>query len=275
MQAAFIEGPKGALFAVFHLPDPGVRVEGVVLCAQAFAEEQNKSRRMVNLQARALARAGWVVMIPDLRGCGDSSGDFGDADWQGWLDDLRACVTHLQQVYSASPIVFWGVRTGCLLLSQLTQQLEAPKPVTTVFWQPVVDGNLVLMQFLRLRVAAGMMGGSKETTKDLRARLEAGESIEIAGYMLSPSLAAGLAQSQLKAPRAGLVHWFDVVPSEDVGLAAQSQKRIDEWRRLGVTVNATTCKGEPFWSTQEIREVPRLIELTQAAVAQGEAVIPV
>lgn len=273
MQAAFIKGPKGALFTVSHLPDPGARVEGVVLCAQAFAEEQNKSRRMVNLQARALARAGWVVMIPDLHGCGDSEGDFGDASWQCWLNDLNACIAHLHQAYDR-PMVFWGVRTGCLLLSQLLQRPAAPEPLATVFWQPVVDGNLFLMQFLRLRMAAGMMGGNKESTKDLRARLEAGEPLEIAGYMVAPTLASGLAESRLQAPPAGSVHWFEVASSESTGIAVQSQKRIDEWRASGFTVHANTCTGEPFWSAQEIREVPKLIELTQAALATANSGVP-
>jgi len=52
---------------------------GSVLYGHPFAEEMNKSRRMAGLQARALARAGYDVLQIDLRGCGGSSGDFGDA----------------------------------------------------------------------------------------------------------------------------------------------------------------------------------------------------
>lgn len=265
MEAAFIEGPKGSLFAVFHLPDPSVRPRGAVLCVQAFGDEQNKSRRMVAQQARALALDGWLVMVPDLYGCGDSAGEFGDADWEGWLNDLRACVAHLRETH-ADQLVCWGIRSGCLLLSQFLRQAGAPEPLATVLWQPALDGNLFLMQFLRLRMAAGMMSGNKESTRDLRSRLDAGESLEIAGYMLSPSLASGLAQSRLKAPNSGPVHWFEVVPSESAGIAPQGSKCVDEWRTAGIEVSVVTCTGDPFWSAQEIREVPGLIELTRAAL---------
>jgi alpha/beta superfamily hydrolase len=39
----------------------------------------NKARRMAALQARALAALGYGVLLLDLHGCGDSSGDFGDS----------------------------------------------------------------------------------------------------------------------------------------------------------------------------------------------------
>lgn len=273
LSAGFLKGSRGPLFYTLHSTSTSPRCRGVVLVAQPFAEEQNKSRRMVALQARALALDGWVVMVPDLYGCGDSHGDFGEADWQGWLDDLDACLTHLRRTH-AGPVVCLGVRAGCLLLSQFAQQRDALEPVATIFWQPVLDGNLFLMQFLRLRVAAGMIGGNKESTRDLRARLTAGESLEIAGYMLSSKLASGLAESRLEAPRTGAVHWFEVVSSDDAGLSVQSSKCIDEWRSSGIEVHATTCTGEPFWSAQEIREVPSLIELTRAAVVDAESGVP-
>ena len=51
----------------------------------------NKSRRMAALQARAFAEMGFGVLQIDLFGCGDSSGDFSDARWDIWKQDLIAC----------------------------------------------------------------------------------------------------------------------------------------------------------------------------------------
>ncbi len=48
----------------------------------------NKSRRMAALQARAFAAMGFGVLQIDLFGCGDSSGDFSDARWDIWKQDL-------------------------------------------------------------------------------------------------------------------------------------------------------------------------------------------
>ena len=60
-----------------------------------FAEEMNKSRRMLSLIAEQLVQRGYTVLLPDLFGCGDSHGDFADARWGIWQDDCRAI---LQQV---------------------------------------------------------------------------------------------------------------------------------------------------------------------------------
>ena len=47
----------------------------------------NKARRMVAMQCRALAEAGGVAAVVDLRGTGDSGGEHGDATWDGWRDE--------------------------------------------------------------------------------------------------------------------------------------------------------------------------------------------
>ena len=66
-------GRAGQRFCVFH-PAQGVP-RGAVVHVPALFEEMNKSRRMVALQARTLAAAGFAVLRIDLHGCGDSSGE--------------------------------------------------------------------------------------------------------------------------------------------------------------------------------------------------------
>ena len=77
----FLPSGDGQRFCLYH---PAVNAQGVaplghVVYVHPFGEEMNKSRRMATLQARALAQAGFSVLQVDLLGCGDSSGDFGDA----------------------------------------------------------------------------------------------------------------------------------------------------------------------------------------------------
>jgi alpha-beta hydrolase superfamily lysophospholipase len=72
----FLQGARGSLYALQVNPPPEVNPRGSVLHVHAFAEEHNKCRRMVASQARALAALGYTVLAPDLRGCGDSEGDF-------------------------------------------------------------------------------------------------------------------------------------------------------------------------------------------------------
>ena len=81
---------RGQRLCVHH--GPGRAARGAVLYLHPFAEEMNKARRMAALQSRALADAGFSVLQIDLFGCGDSSGDFGDATWNDWIDDaLLGC----------------------------------------------------------------------------------------------------------------------------------------------------------------------------------------
>jgi exosortase A-associated hydrolase 2 len=287
--AAFVKGAQGALFQILHDP-AGQSVRGAVLYVHPFAEELNKSRRMVALQARRLAELGYVVLLPDLYGCGDSGGDFADARWETWLQDLRQCVERLQADYPA-PLILWGLRAGCLLISELLQT-RAARPTATLFWQPVTNGELYLTQFLRLRMAAGMMGGAKETTKTLRARLDAGEVLEVAGYELTPALAARLAAARLQPPEAGFLGWLEVTQAQAPTLPPASARVVDAWRYAaeqagersgqqqpepaarqtaqpaGLRIETAVVQGEPFWATQEIREVPALLTTTERMLTE-------
>ena len=75
----FLRGSAGALFALY-VPALSRSDRGVVLLPP-FAEEMNLSRRMLRLQASALAERGIAALVLDLFGTGDSAGDFGDSLW--------------------------------------------------------------------------------------------------------------------------------------------------------------------------------------------------
>ena len=132
-----------------------------------FAEELNKSRRMLSLAARALQSAGIEVLLIDLFGTGDSGGDFGDATLAIWRDDLRRGAAWLAERGVARLDVL-AVRGGALLLEDL-----APPPGVdhgrVVLWQPVTSGRLLIAQFLRLRVAEGM-SASDRAVRRMHAR---------------------------------------------------------------------------------------------------------
>ena len=76
------------------------------------------------MQARALAASGCEVLQIDLCGCGDSSGDFGDASWQDWLDDVVAAHAWLR-AHSDAPLTLWGLRAGCLLAADAAPLLPS------------------------------------------------------------------------------------------------------------------------------------------------------
>ena len=65
MRPFYLAGEFGPLFAVYVPPATGAEPRAIVVHCPAFAEEMNKSRRMVALQARALARDGFGTLVRD------------------------------------------------------------------------------------------------------------------------------------------------------------------------------------------------------------------
>ena len=259
----FLQGSLGPLFILYYPPPPALPPRGSILYIHPFAEEMNKSRRMAALQARRFAAAGFGVLQPDLYGCGDSSGDFAAARWAIWQADLRLCLDWLL-ARSVTPLYVWGLRLGCSLAAELARQVQADG---LILWHPVINGATALTQFLRLRLAAGMLDGTQETLAQLRAELAAGRAVEVAGYELHPELAAALEQARLATPAAGSrVNWFELAATPERELAPSSQQLLAQWRGAGVAVKAQTVVGEPFWSTQEISCVPALLEATSRSL---------
>jgi exosortase A-associated hydrolase 2 len=237
-----------------------------------FAEEMNKARRMAALQSRALAAAGFSVLQIDLQGCGDSSGDFDDASWQAWIEDIvQGCAWLRAQdpAHADAPLWLWGLRAGCLLAVAAAPRLQSP--CNFCFWQPAPNGKLVLQQFLRLKVAADMLAaGNKGLMEQMRRELAENITLDIAGYRLAPALAQGLEQAQLIPPRGqGRMVLFELSGRDDALLSPVQQKLLEQWNAAAYHCQAQLVSGPSFWQTTEIEDAPALIAATVDALCQG------
>jgi len=257
----FLDGDKGPIFVLRRGPS---NPRGCVLVVPPFAEEMNKCRRMITRVTEGVAARGIATVLPDLYGTGDSGGDFADADWDTWCNDLvrtvRWCERH------AGPVTdLLAIRLGCALACDDRVRAALPALRRVVFWQPVLDGRRFLNQFLRLRVAAAMAAGVQESASDLRRRLREGAVLEISGYELSPQLSDDLERvvppTGLSAPPAETL-WTEVVSGEGAALAAPSLALIERLRVAGAQLQAAVVPGEPFWSTTEIVVNEALVALT-------------
>lgn len=253
----FLDGAGGPRFCLYHAPAGPCR--GAVLYVPPFAEEMNRARRMAALQARELAALGYAVLQPDLYGCGDSSGDFGDARWDIWKADLAAAASWLRQRHPVA-LHLWGLRLGALLA--LDYLRTAAHPVAAMLlWQPVLAGSSYLTHFLRLRTAGALLANEstdRVSPQALRVALQDGETLEIAGYDLAPELAAAidaLAPLEALAP-ACPVHWLEAVNPPAQGPSPAAARASAEWLRQGVPLQLHALPSPPFWSTPEITVVP-------------------
>ena len=264
----FLSADEGERFCLYHEPEPGVATRGAILYIHPFAEELNKSRRMVSLQARAYAQAGFGVLQIDLYGCGDSSGELSKASWDIWLSDLTRAWQWLAE-RKLGPRYLWGLRLGALLALDLATRI---RPQGLILWQPALSGRAHLNQFGRLQSAARLFSSAPA----------AEQSTEIAGYLMAPALSAAIGQLDAGAltPRCP-VQWMELsLPLQDAAaeyaaaaggagplLQAASSLLIERWRGDGAVVDAYPLHGEPFWSSAEIGIVPALLDASSAAIA--------
>jgi exosortase A-associated hydrolase 2 len=263
----------GQRFCLFY-PAQGSIVRGHVLYIHPFTEEMNKSRRMAALQSRALAMAGYSVLQIDLLGCGDSSGDFGDANWDAWASDVvQGCQWLDQRNDSAGvvPLWLWGLRAGCLVAVAAASRMDVA--CHFLFWQPPTSGKPLLQQFLRLKLAGDLMSGqSKGVMDDIRQKLAEGDSVEIAGYTIGSKLAKGLENATLAPPaqrdRAGQqrLEWIELSTRDDAALSPVSSQMVTQWQQATYNVRSQIVRGPAFWQTSEIEEVPTLITATIDAI---------
>jgi len=257
-EAFFLPASGGARFCLLTRPEGDAR--GTMIFCPPFAEELNKSRRMVALAASEFARHGWVVLQIDLLGCGDSAGDFGDASWDVWLDDLALGCEWLEGHFKTPPVL-WSLRAGCLLASDLLARSR--RQAAWLAWQPVTNGKQHLTQFLRLKAASEMLNenDAKSVMAGLRKSLQAGKTVEVAGYCLARAVTDGLESAAF-----ALVDGFDrpVAIIEVAGADRQEvspaiARLVEKWSGQTSKVHAQCVVGNAFWQTVEIEEVPALL----------------
>lgn len=273
MDAFFLAGSRGRLFVLYAFPEEEKFPQTTVVVFPPFADEMNKSRRMLALQARQIAAQGISVMLVDLFGTGDSEGRFGEADWETWQADMQLAIAWLA-TKGIQNTIFLGIRLGAILALKTLANSNLPVGAV-VFWQPIVSGQQFFNQFLRLRVAAEMIGGDANgvSTKTLRALLSSGESVEVAGYEISSRLGQKLDDLRLETGSEvdlPSVTWFEVIQNPERPVPLFVQKTIQEWKEKSVDIHQYSIVGEGFWNTPEITLIPALLNETTRAITTAK-----
>ncbi len=272
MKPFFIKSISGNIFGLYHSPPAHIPVKKNILFIPPFAEELNRSRHMVNRQARRFVKAGYGVLILDLFGTGDSEGGFGETSIEIWQKDILAAINWLNEQSDVRPIL-WAMRSGALLVADLIQKYpELTKQL--VLWSPVTNGKKFISQFMRIKLAAGVTSkthGQQATLKDLWAMLDSGTALEIAGYSLSPELAhgmAGLDLNNVKLPQSISVKWIEISLGDPASPSPASQKIIKYWMNDNVDVSSSVVNDFAFWTLQEPEWANKYIDQTTAYLTE-------
>jgi exosortase A-associated hydrolase 2 len=173
------------------------------------------------------------------------------------------------------PISLWGLRLGALLALDFAKD-RTDSFDKIILWQPVINGESFLTQFLRLRLANEMLSRDNSTPKGsgthaMRSTLANGETLEVAGYELAPELAAAI--DSLKAAELVItrspVHWFEIVAEPDRPMTAAGARVVSGWKQDGVDLHVHLVPGLPFWATPEISECTELVSATTNVFADS------
>jgi len=264
-RGAFLAGPAGPLATVTWAPP---RVRARVLFLPPFAEEMNKSRRVVACQARAFAAAGVAITVLDPRGTGDSGGEHEDATWDGWRADAVSAWQWLR-AQGGEPCVLFGLRLGALLAADLVAA-RMVDPAALLLWQPVVSGRTFFTQWLRM-AAGDLRDAAAPGGKGARAALAAGRTLEIAGYGIAPGLVAGAEAANAEGaarPAFPIVVREVSIATPPAPLPA-TQAMVARWQAAGARVDHAAVAGPSYWTAVEIEEAPALIDATTGALLQS------
>lgn len=248
----FLPGALGDLFAVYYPPscEP---VRGGLLYVHPFAEEAHFSYLVIAAVARAITRLGYGVLTVDLYGCGDSAGEFRDALWANWHQDLALGVKWLQD-HDLPNVGLWGLRLGGLLALDFAIQFPRTFPFI-VLWHPPSSGAETLKQFLRLsflQEAAGS-GGSSLTTKDLRRRLAAGACVEIIGWELNPDVASAMERLELSpliSQVSSTIYCVEFLQGTNPAVAPSRRRILQACKKSGRAFDFRQLPVRAFWASR-------------------------
>lgn len=253
-EAFFLPTRSGSLFCLYHAPQ-GPVLRGQVLHLHPFAEELNTCRRVSAQFARALASAGFAVLQFDMYGCGDSEGDFGDATWTTWLNNAHEALAELHrragEPTEAAPLWLWGVRSGALLTADMLQDMVSPCHV--LWWQPVISGQQVLQQWLRMDAAKQWLNKNLSSeSAPLGERLKLGQTVHVAGYPITPALAQSLGPAILQTSAQPMrtdakLLWMELTASASAELTPAVTRHTQIWQDAGWGVLAHSVPCTPFW----------------------------
>jgi exosortase A-associated hydrolase 2 len=253
-RGCFIDTAAGRLYlAVFG------DIEGrhVWLYLPPFAEEMNFSRAVMARQARAFEARNQGVVCLDFLGTGDSAGELDQARVTLWLDNIDATLEWIRARGAAS-VSLWGLRLGGLLAVHYLTQRPATGCRSGLLWKPLLDGRQMMGQFFRLKqVSKSMQGGEKI---NWLARVRQGETVEVAGYAISPELLAdleALAMPTQLAEEGCPLHWIEISAG---GIAPAVERTVQGWPRERLKLNA--CNERSFWQNPDLYQAPALLKQT-------------
>jgi exosortase A-associated hydrolase 2 len=245
-EAFFFQGAVGRLFAVLYRSRIHNRC---LIVVPPFAEEMNRCRRQISETARLIAESHCSVLVPDFFGTGDSEGEFADARWDIWVQDLICAGKWAASTgFDANGVL--SVRLGSAIVADAMRHNEFAD-IPTAFWQPIVQGQVFLRQFLRLKVAAEMSRQHAITVEDVQSQLDREGSVNVGGYEISAELAGSIQDVTpltYKDLRFAEVAVLELLRGGKRSGQTEGSQLIEALGNKSADVSYAELSGLPYWS---------------------------
>jgi len=249
----FFPGDGVSLFGILHEPAAAGDRPAFVFC-HPFGEEKLWTHRACVSFARELAARGHAVLRFDLRGNGDSSGEFRDSSLETALVDTRTAIATVKRMTGATTVSLLGLRLGASVAALLADECDDVRQL--IQWAPVIDGHRFVQELLRINLAT-QMAMYKEVREDRAAlvnQMKEGRTVNVDGYPLSLAFyeqlsAMKLAQSTRRFSGPCLLVQID---------RAEGARPLPEVAQLASCYTHAThfvVQEEPFW-----KEIERFYE---------------
>jgi len=124
IESLFIDGPAGRLEALLEEPEEAAPVELCLVCHPHPLFGGTMHNKVVYRMARAMRRAGAVVLRFNFRGVGLSEGEH--AHGPGEMEDARAALAALRGRYPELPYSMAGFSFGSRIVMKLGCSLTPP-----------------------------------------------------------------------------------------------------------------------------------------------------
>ncbi len=183
-QPLFILNDGEKLFSIIHYPEIDQPLGCYIFC-HPFAEEKLWSHRVYVSFARKLVERGYLVVRFDMRGYGDSEGDFADISSKNHLDDIKTITDYvLNKFKEFDSVRLLGLRMGGALAALAAA--EDSRVSQLVLWEPIINGERYMQEILRSNLAAQMAekGKVEVTREDLINDMKSGKPINVEGYSI-------------------------------------------------------------------------------------------
>lgn len=207
MEPFYFGASQKALLGIYQPPKVNpMRRCGIVLC-YPIGQEYVRAHRAFRQLALLLVRNGFHVLRFDYYGCGDSAGDFEEADVTQWTRDVAAAIDELKDISGVKKVSLIGARLGaslCALAGSPRTDVDS-----MVLWDPAMNGKSYLAEVL-----AWHRKWLEEVWPKSTQTSATNGKLEILGFPFSRGLCDSLERLDLSAVQQWPVQHLLIVESE-------------------------------------------------------------